>query len=109
MKTSKLLILVLAIALVIVSARLVMVSSVSSSTDDSSQDAIDAAVYQNIMTRASVRAYSDKPVEDEKIDKMLHAGMAAPSAVNIQPWHFVVVKDKAMLEKIAEEVAKEKD
>lgn len=102
MKTSKLLILVLAIALVIVSARLVMVSSVSSSTDDSSQDAIDAAVYQNIMTRASVRAYSDKPVEDEKIDKMLHAGMAAPSAVNIQPWHFVVVKDKAMLEKIAE-------
>ncbi len=101
MKTSKLLILVLAIALVIVSARLAMVGSVSLPAADSNQDAADA-VYQNIMTRASVRTYSDKPVEDEKIDKLLHAGMAAPSAVNIQPWHFVVVKDKAMLKKIAE-------
>lgn len=59
-------------------------------------------VYHNIITRTSVRSYQDKPVEDSKIEKLLRAGMAAPSAVNIQPWHFIVVKNKATLEKIAE-------
>lgn len=59
------------------------------------------AVLENIATRVSVRSYLDKPVEDEKIDKLLHAGMAAPSAVNLQPWHFVVVTDRAQLEALA--------
>lgn len=59
-------------------------------------------VYHNIITRTSVRSYQDKPVEDSKIEKLLRAGMAAPSAVNIQPWHFIVVKNKATLQKIAE-------
>lgn len=99
MKPATLLNIVLAIALVIVSVRLAMGGATKSS--QSEEDSTDV-VYQNIMTRTSVRAYLDKPVEDEKIEKLLRAGMAAPSAVNIQPWHFVVVKDKAMLEKIAE-------
>ena len=54
--------------------------------------AIDA-----IMTRVSVRSYLDKPVEAEKIDKLLRAAMAAPSAKNRQPWAFVVVTDKEVL------------
>ena len=58
-------------------------------------------VYHNIITRTSVRSYQDKPVEDSKIEKLLRAGMAAPSAVNIQPWHFIVVKNKATVEEIA--------
>jgi len=59
-------------------------------------------VYQNILTRTSIRSYQEKPVEDEKVEKLLRAGMAAPSAVNKQPWHFVVVRNKATLETIAE-------
>lgn len=49
------------------------------------------------MTRTSIRAYIDKPVEDEKIEKVLKAGMSAPTAGNKQPWNFVVVTDKNIL------------
>lgn len=54
-----------------------------------------------IFHRTSVRKYQDKPVEDEKIEKMLRAAMAAPSAGNQQPWEFYVVKNKATLEKLS--------
>ena len=54
-----------------------------------------------IFHRTSIRKYLSKPVEDEKIEKLLQAAMAAPSAGNQQPWEFYVVKDKATLEKLA--------
>lgn len=54
-----------------------------------------------IFHRTSVRKYQNKPVEDEKIEQMLRAAMAAPSAGNQQPWEFYVVKDKATLEKLS--------
>jgi nitroreductase len=41
--------------------------------------------------RASVREYLQKPVENEKLAKILEAARVAPSAANFQPWHFVVV------------------
>ena len=47
-----------------------------------------------IFTRTSVRSYEDKPVEAEKIQKILRAAMAAPSAMNQQPWEFYVVTNK---------------
>ena len=56
---------------------------------------------KEIFHRTSIRKYLDKTVEDEKIEKMLQAAMAAPSAKNQQPWEFYVVKDKAVLEKLA--------
>lgn len=59
-------------------------------------------VINNILQRTSVRSYEDRPVEKEKIEKLLRAGMAAPTAVNKQPWHFIVVTDKNQLEKLAE-------
>ena len=49
------------------------------------------AVINNIMTRASVRGFIEKPVEQTKIDLMLRAAMAAPTDKNRQPWHFVVL------------------
>jgi len=52
------------------------------------------AAIENIMTRTSIRQYKDQPVEQEKIDIMLKAAMAAPTAVNLQPWHFIVIDDK---------------
>lgn len=54
-------------------------------------------VLDNIATRVSVRSYLDKPVEDAKIEQMLRAAMAAPTAMNRQPWHFVVINDKVQL------------
>ena len=54
-----------------------------------------------IFHRTSIRKYQNKSVEDEKIEKMLRAAMAAPSAGNQQPWEFYVVKDKTTLEKLS--------
>ena len=59
------------------------------------------AALENIATRTSVRSYLDKPVDAALIEQLLRAGMAAPSAVNKQPWHFVVVTDKAQLAALA--------
>ncbi len=53
-----------------------------------------------IFKRKSVRQYQDKIVEDEKIELLLKAAMQAPSAMNQQPWEFIVVKDKKTLEKL---------
>ncbi len=60
------------------------------------------AVLENIMSRSSVRKYSDKPIEQHKIDKLLRAAMAAPSAGNKQPWAIVVVDDKEILARLAQ-------
>lgn len=52
--------------------------------------------------RYSVRCYSEKPVEAEKLDYVLEAGRIAPSAANKQPWHIIVVKDDHNRQKMAE-------
>lgn len=51
-------------------------------------------------SRFSVRKYKSTPVEEEKLLKILEAGQAAPSAVNFQPWYFIVVDEKSTLEEI---------
>ncbi|MCX6257249.1 MAG: nitroreductase family protein [Bacteroidia bacterium] len=55
-----------------------------------------------VFSRRSIRKYTDQPLTDEQIRLILDAGMCAPSAGNQQPWHFVVVKDKLMLQKMSE-------
>ena len=55
-----------------------------------------------IFKRVSIRKYEDKPVEKEKIDRILRAAMAAPSAGNQQPWEFYVVTDREVIKKLAE-------
>ena len=56
------------------------------------------AAIENIMTRTSIRNFKNQPVEQEKIDILLKAAMAAPTAVNLQPWHFIVIDDKATID-----------
>jgi len=53
-----------------------------------------------IFTRRSIRRYSDEPVGDEHLERLLRAAMAAPSAGNQQPWQFVVVRDRETLDTI---------
>lgn len=55
---------------------------------------------QTIMTRPSVRAFLDKPVPEETVERLLRAAMAAPSAKNSRPWAFVLIRDRAELEKL---------
>lgn len=55
-----------------------------------------------LFKRRSIRKYKNKPVENDKINTILKAGMASPSAGNQQPWHFIVIKDREMLDKIPE-------
>ena len=54
-----------------------------------------------IMTRTSIRKYTDEPISKTDIETLLRAGMAAPTAVNKQPWHFIAVTDKAKLKELA--------
>jgi len=55
----------------------------------------------SIFTRTSIRNFLQQDVEDEKITTILKAAMAAPSAVNQQPWEFVVTKDKKVMMALA--------
>ncbi len=55
-----------------------------------------------IATRRSIRRYTDRAVEPEKVEALLAAAMAAPSAGNQQPWRFLVTTDREMHERIAE-------
>ncbi len=50
-----------------------------------------------IFNRRSIRKYTKQEITEEVIEKLLRAAMAAPSAANEQPWHFVVIKDKDTL------------
>jgi len=59
-------------------------------------------VFEAIERRHSVRAYLPDPVPQEKLARVLEAGRLAPSAANVQPWHFVVVKDAEKRNRLAE-------
>jgi nitroreductase len=50
-------------------------------------------VFDAVRARRSVRGYSSTPVPKEKLDRILESGRLAPSAMNLQPWHFIVVED----------------
>jgi nitroreductase len=53
--------------------------------------AVIVDVFEAVQERKSIRAYQDKPVAREKIERMLEAGRLAPSANNREPWHFIAV------------------
>lgn len=55
---------------------------------------------REIYNRRSVRKYIDKEIRNEDIKKILKAGMNAPTARNLKPYEFVVIKDKTTLEKL---------
>lgn len=61
-------------------------------------------IMDYIYERRSIRSYLDKEVEQELIIELLKAGMAAPSACNNQPWEFIVISEKAMINKLREKL-----
>lgn len=69
-----------------------------------SNTSVDNEVKDNaietIMTRTSIRSFTDRAVSADTVEMLLRAGMAAPTAVNLQPWHFVVVNDRAKIDEL---------
>ncbi|MCK4853391.1 MAG: nitroreductase family protein [Bacteroidales bacterium] len=59
-------------------------------------------VIDAILKRRSIRRYSGKPVDKSEIILLLKAGMYAPSARNEQPWHFIVIDKRDLLDRIRE-------
>ena len=53
-----------------------------------------------ILSRRSIRKYTEQPVPDEAVEELLKAAMSAPSAGNQQPWQFVVINDRGILDEI---------
>ena len=53
-----------------------------------------------ILSRRSIRRYTNQPVSDEVMKELLEAAMSAPSAGNEQPWHFVVIDERKILDEI---------
>ncbi|MCM2466534.1 nitroreductase family protein [Methanoculleus sp. CWC-02] len=56
--------------------------------------------FEAIITRRSVREYTDRPVARETVEKLLAAAMQAPFSGREQPWHFVVIDDPEILSRI---------
>lgn len=88
---------VLAMAVVVLGVRLV--SGVAHTKKSANKE---NTVLDNIATRTSIRDYEARPVEKEKVEKMLRAAMAAPTAMNRQPWHFIVVDKRSLLDQLSE-------
>lgn len=60
--------------------------------------------FHTIINRRSIRKYKLKKIEDDKISKLLKAAMYAPSAMNLQPWHFIVINNENVLEETAKSI-----
>ena len=54
-----------------------------------------------VKRRGMIRKYEDKPVPDEAVKKLLHYAVRAPSAGNLQPWEFIIVRDPEVRAKLA--------
>ena len=99
MNKYKIVSLLLAFALLASLVRLVYVSQTQ--TDAPAAPGKSEVVFQNILNRKSVRAYTDRAVSREQLDTLLRAAMAAPTGRDMRPWKFVVIDDKEALAKLA--------
>lgn len=75
--------------------------SASAQTEVVSLTAEQQAAYDNIMTRTSIRSWEARAVEPGKVEMLLRAAMAAPTAMNKQPWHFVVLDKRESIDLLA--------
>ena len=57
-------------------------------------------VFEAVKTRLTVRVFKPDPVPEEVVEKILLAAQWSPSSRNLQPWHFIVIRDRGTLEAI---------
>lgn len=65
---------------------------------------MESSILKIIKDRSSVRKYSNRPIEDEKLSQILEAARLAPSTSNSQPWHFYVVKNKEKINELSKKM-----
>lgn len=63
---------------------------------------IENAALENILTRVSVRRFTDAKVSCDEVASILRAAMSAPSGVNKQPWEFIIVDDHDILKELSD-------
>jgi nitroreductase len=68
----------------------------------SADEAIMNDTLKTIFSRKSVRSYKNDPVSKEKLEMLIKAGMAAPTAVDKRPWEFIVVTDRKILQELTD-------
>ena len=102
MNKYKIVSLLLAFALLASLVRLVYVSQAQA--DAPVAPGKSEVVFQNILNRKSVRAYTDRAVSREQLDTLLRAAMAAPTGRDMRPWKFVVIDDKEALAALSEQL-----
>ena len=59
-------------------------------------------VWTAIVTQRAIRKFSDRPIDEGTLERLLDAGRRAPSSKNSQPWEFVVVTDREQLRKLSQ-------
>ncbi len=59
-------------------------------------------VFKAVKTMLAIRDYADQPIAEETIHRILEAGRLTASRKNLQPWHFVVVRNKVLLTQLAD-------
>jgi len=95
MKTQIIIIIILALALIVAITKILL-------NNGNCKSDITNAIINNIMTRTSIRVFNGEPISNTQIDTLLQAGMAAPSAINKQPWCFVVIKNRQLLQQLGD-------
>ncbi len=104
--TWQILTVLLAIALLVLSVKLAIEGTEEapkanpSVTSQVSSQSNEQIILDAIMTRSSVRNFTSEVVEDAKIERLLRAGMSAPSGGNKQPWELMVITDRTLLDAI---------
>ena len=63
---------------------------------------IENETMRSILARRSYKLFDGRPVEDEKLETIVAAGLYAPTGMNRQPWHFTVIKSKEAMERFGE-------
>ena len=58
-------------------------------------------LHELLVSRHSIRRYTDEPISAEDVKTILEAALLAPSSKSVRPWQFILVEDKATLEKLA--------
>lgn len=89
--------LLLASALILLAVKMTMMDSAKLSIPELATN----TTLETIFKRTSVRSFTAQKVEEEDIELLLRAAMAAPTAVNKQPWAFVVVNERELLDQLA--------
>ncbi|MGN1247754.1 MAG: nitroreductase family protein [Paludibacteraceae bacterium] len=81
---------------------LLLVGCTNPQTEDTTMK--EQTVIENILSRKSVRYFTGDTISQAQIETLLRCAMAAPSAMNKQPWAFIVVTDPALLQRIGSEM-----